>query len=64
MNTNKHEVTDSEGNGSENRRTDEQLMVEFCQGSREAFSELLARTSSRCLDSFVAVWPIPRKPKN
>lgn len=43
MNTNKHEVADSEGNGSENRRTDEQLMVEFCQGSREAFSELFAR---------------------
>jgi len=43
VNTNKHEVADSEGNGSENRRTDEQLMVEFCQGSREAFSELFAR---------------------
>lgn len=43
MNTTKHEVADSEGQASPQNRSDEQLMVEFRQGSREAFSELFAR---------------------
>ena len=43
MNTTKHEVAQSEGPASLKDRTDEQLMVEFCQGSREAFSQLFAR---------------------
>jgi RNA polymerase sigma-70 factor, ECF subfamily len=43
VDTTKHEIADSEGQGSENRRTDEELMLEFCQGSREAFSQLFAR---------------------
>jgi RNA polymerase sigma-70 factor, ECF subfamily len=43
VDTTKHEIADSEGQGWENRRTDEELMLEFCQGSREAFSQLFAR---------------------
>jgi RNA polymerase sigma-70 factor (ECF subfamily) len=43
VDTTKHEIADSEGQGSENLRTDEELMLEFCQGSRDAFSELFAR---------------------